>query len=97
VNRHERLVQNQDRFRYANERLQERLSGAGVTDHRHVPFFCECADEMCLGRIRATLDEFDEAHAGSQHYFLLPGHSTVYGEEAVETNGRYDVMTKEAA
>jgi hypothetical protein len=95
VTRHERPVQNQDRFRYANERLEERLSGAGVTDHRHVPFFCECADATCLGRIRATLDELDEAHTSSQHHFLLPGHSTVDGEVAVETNGRYDVMTKE--
>ena len=96
MDREERLIQNQDQFRHANERLQERLADAGMADHRPVPFFCECADEDCLGRIDATLEEFDQAHATSEHYFILPGHATVDGEEAIAANGRYEVVTKEA-
>ena len=89
------MVENQDRFRYANERLRSLVVDAGTTDHRHVPFFCECADEECEEKLNATLDEFEEAHLTSQHYFILPEHLTIDGEEATEQNGRYEVVTKE--
>jgi hypothetical protein len=90
------MIGNQERFRFANERLRSLLVGAGRTDHRHVPFFCECADESCEGRLKATLDEFEDAHLTSQHFFILPGHLTLDGEDAIEQNGRYDVVTKES-
>ena len=90
------MLQNQESFRYANERLRDTVGGAGVTDHRHIPFLCECAYGDCSGRLNATLDEFEDAHPTSQHYFILPGHLTVDGEEAIEENGRYEVVTKEA-
>jgi hypothetical protein len=48
-----------------------------------------------VGRLPATLDEFDDAHMGTDHYFILPGHSRIDGEEALEENGRYEVVTKE--
>jgi hypothetical protein len=89
------MVLNQQAFRHANERLYERVSGAGVTDHRHVPFLCECAADDCLGRINATLSEFEEAHAKYSDYFILPGHRRIQGEVAIEENGRYEVVTKE--
>jgi hypothetical protein len=94
VFREERLTENQQTFRYANERLVERLAAAGTQDHRHVPFFCECADESCSDRVNATLDEFEEAHVTSNHYFILPGHARIEAEEAIEENGRYDVVVK---
>jgi hypothetical protein len=89
------MLENQERFRYANERLRGLVLEAGSTDHRHIPFFCECADESCRGKLNATMDEFEEAHLTSQHYFILPGHLTINGEEAIEENGRYEVVTKE--
>ena len=89
------MRENQRTFRYANERLRELLIGSGTTDHRHVGFFCECADRACLGRLNATVDEFEEAHVNYQHYFILPGHSRMDGEESLEENGRYEVVTKE--
>lgn len=92
--RQERLVENQQMFRYANERLRERIIEAGVSDHRHIPFLCECAEEACHGRIEATLEEFEQAHFLRNQYFSLPGHARVDGEEAIEENGRYDVLTK---
>lgn len=92
----ERMIENQQQFRYANERLRGLVVEAGTADHRHIPFFCECADEGCQGKIRATLDEFEEAHFTSQQYFILPGHLTIKGEEPIEQNGRYEVVTKES-
>jgi len=84
-------------FRQANERLRNQVVGAGTTDHRHVPFFCECADEACHGRVEATLDEFEEAHMTYDHYFILPGHARIEGEESIEDNRRYQVVVKESA
>jgi hypothetical protein len=95
MDRAERMLENQQTSRYANERLQEKLVVAGITDHRHVPFFCECADGDCRERLEATLDEFEEAHLSSDYYFILPGHLTLDGETAIEQNGRYEVVTKE--
>jgi hypothetical protein len=95
MERRERLIENQEKFRYANERLRSLVIDAGTADHRHVPFFCECADEGCEGRLNATLDEFEEAHVTSQHFFILPGHLTLEDEDAIEQNGRYEVVTKE--
>lgn len=89
------MLESQQTFRYANERLKSVLIDSGTTDHRHVPFFCECAEGDCSSRLNATLDEFDDAHMTDQHYFILPGHSRMDGEEALEENGRYEVVTKE--
>lgn len=89
------MLENQARFRCANERLRSLVVDAGSTDHRHVPFFCECADESCQANLKATVDEFEEAHFTSQHYFILPGHLTIDGEDVIELNGRYEVVTKE--
>ena len=88
------MVGSQWLYRYANERLRERVIAAGTTDHRHAPFFCECAEQTCMGRINATLAEFDEAHFTRDHYFTLPGHLRVAHEESIEENGRYDVLLK---
>ena len=97
MTREDRQRGNQDEFRDANERLGHSIDSAIARDHRHVAFFCECADGGCLDRLPATLDEFEEAHLTANHYFILPGHLTMRGEEPVEQNGRYEVVTKEAA
>ena len=91
----EQRREHQDMFRNANERLERVISETVSRDHRHIGFFCECADEGCWERLSATADEFDDAHLTSQHYFILPGHPRMDGEEAVEENGRYEVVTKE--
>jgi len=90
----ERSAENQRTFRYANEKLRERIIDGGISDHRHIPFFCECADKACQGRIEATLDEYEQAHFLRNQYFSLPHHLRVEGEEPIEENGRYDVVTK---
>jgi hypothetical protein len=95
MDREERMVENQISFRHANEVMKEQMVDAGTVDHRHVPFFCECADGDCLGRLNATLEEFEDAHLSSDHYFILPGHVRVVGEESIEENGRYEVVIKE--
>jgi hypothetical protein len=43
------LVENQQRFRRANERLYGAVSPM-VDGDRPVPFLCECADASCMAR-----------------------------------------------
>jgi hypothetical protein len=91
--RQERLVQNQQNFRYANERLQD-IVGEANLDGKVVPFLCECADESCLGRIDLTLADYDEAHLLLDSYIILSGHPRVRGEEVAEDRGLYEIVQK---
>jgi hypothetical protein len=91
--RGERLSLNQATFRSANEGMTEVLN---VHESTLVPFLCECADLDCLGRLEATLAEFEEAHAGANRYFILRGHLRVEGEEILVENERYEVVVKTA-
>lgn len=90
--RDERLTENQRTFREANDRFQELAS---VDQDRRVPFLCECGDIECLGRVDATLSEFEVIHDDPSRYFILPGHLRAVGEEIVSQNGRYEVVIKQ--
>ena len=92
--RDERLLENQTTFRSANERLSEM---AQVDDGKFVPFLCECADIECLGRLEATLSEFELIHEDRHRFFILPGHALMDGEEILVENRRYGVVSKAAA
>jgi hypothetical protein len=93
VSRQERLTENQNRFRRANQRLRERISGLAGTDQR-VPFLCECADEMCTAPVSVTLDEYAAVRANGARYLIVPGHATIEAEDVVAENERYAVAEK---
>jgi hypothetical protein len=93
ASRDERLTLNQQTFREANDRFQELAS---VDQDRRIPFLCECGDLECLGRLEATVSEFEVVHEDSSRYFILPGHLRAGGEEIVANNGRYEVVIKSA-
>jgi hypothetical protein len=91
ASRDEGLAENQRTFRQANDRFQELAS---VDQDRRVPFLCECGDIACLGRLEATLSEFEVVHEDPARYFILPGHVRVKGEQILTRNERYEVVTK---
>ncbi|MGH3024287.1 MAG: hypothetical protein ACRDNI_11570 [Gaiellaceae bacterium] len=90
----ERLVENQRTFRSANERISDLVR---VQDGKRVPYLCECADIACFGRLEASVSEFVLIHEDRAHYFILPGHMRVDGEEILSANARYEVVDKRAA
>lgn len=94
---YERGQQNQREFRHANERLSNVItdSNAGL-DGRLIPFFCECADRGCMGRITITADRYEAIHLDVRDYVILPGHLRIAGEEILEENGYYEVVQKAA-
>lgn len=89
-------AENQDVSRSANERLQD-VVGRTVEDGRTVPFFCECADDACRGRVEISIDDYFIAHLDSHHYVIIPGHPRIDGEVIVHDHGHYEVVTKAAA
>jgi hypothetical protein len=91
--REARLVENQERFRDMNERLETAVEDFVATEER-VAFLCECADENCLGRVSLTLSEYDDVRAVENRFFMLPGHKIAAGEEVVEEHDRFHVTQK---
>jgi hypothetical protein len=91
--REQRLTLNQETFRSANEGMHSAIDAEGTT---RVPFLCECADLGCLGRLEASLDEFDVVHESEDRYFILPGHMRIDGEKILSENERYQVVSKAA-
>jgi hypothetical protein len=91
--REERLVQNQELFRYANERLGDIVTRANL-DGYVVSFLCECADEDCFGRIELTLFEYEQAHLLSDSYIILVGHRRVVNEDVTEKRDTYEIVQK---
>ena len=79
-------AENQDVSRSANERLQD-VVGRTVEDGRTVPFFCECADDACRGRVEISIDDYFIAHLDPR----------IDGEVIVHDHGHYEVVTKAAA
>jgi len=91
--RNDRLVANQETFRSANRGMIEAVD---VGPAELVPFLCECSDFGCLGRLEASLPEYEEAHGADDRQFILPGHPRIEGEEILSENGRYEVVSKAA-
>ncbi len=89
----DRLVQNQELFRRANERLGE-LVADRVPHGRSVPFLCECADEECVGTVPVPFDEFERVRAQPRRFVVLPGHRLVPLEHVVERRDEYCIVEK---
>jgi hypothetical protein len=93
MTREDRLMENQMRFRSANERLDERAKEYASEGGR-VPFLCECGDDACLGRVDLSRTEYQQVRSHPQRYVILPGHPTIESEMVVADNGRFQVAEK---
>ena len=91
----ERMRENEELFRTANERLVEQVADAAQAD-RLVPFLCECADDLCMARMEMTFDDYRGVRADSDTFAVVPGHA-VDGEVVVREVESFHVVRKEAA
>ena len=94
--RQERQEQNQRMFRAANERMEKMIDGQ-VPHGTLIPFLCECADKECLGRINMDASDYDGIHIDRDLYIVLRDHPTMDGEEVVDQEDGYDIVSKAAA
>jgi hypothetical protein len=92
----DRMRENEEVFRMANERLRGRIAGS-VTADRLVPFLCECEDELCLERMEMTLDDYGRVRADRNTFAVVPGHAAAHGEVVVHEHRSFHVVRKEAA
>ena len=90
----DRVRENEELFRMANERLLEHVPGA-PSDDRVVPFLCECADDLCLARMEMRLDEYRRLRADADTFAVVPGHVAEEGEVVVRELPTFHVVRKE--
>jgi hypothetical protein len=86
------LVENQRRFRLANEEIDRARIELGF-DGDAVPFLCECPDRSCTNVVPLRPDEYARARAETDRYVVLPGHVPP-GENVVERHNGYVITTK---
>jgi hypothetical protein len=92
----DRMRENEEVFRLANERLRVQIADAVAAD-RLVPFLCECADERCMERVEMTLADYRGVRADADTFAIVPGHVAEHGERVVEERGSFHVVRKEVA
>ena len=77
----------------ANDRLDDRTKEYSRYGPR-VPFFCECPDDECLGRVELTHGQYREIRAHRGRYVILPGHPMIENERIIADNDDFHVVEK---
>ena len=95
ASRDDRMRENEELFRTANERLRKHVEDA-VLPGEAVPFLCECMDELCMKRIDLTLTEYRQVRARDDTFAVAPGHAAPRGEVVVDQHDGFHVVRKEA-
>ena len=90
--RNERLVQNEERLRRANE-----LVNAGRDDElrgRKELFLCECSNDDCASTVELHWDEYRAVRANADRFVIRPGHETAEVDRVIEQHDGYVVVDK---
>ena len=88
------MVENQERFQRANERLRGVIENR-VESGQPVRFLCECADGGgCRGRVNMKIAEYVEIHGDRDRYAILRDHAIVDGEGVIERRALFDIVRK---
>jgi hypothetical protein len=92
---HERVAQNNLRFRRANEAIDARAIEYELTESL-LPFLCECANERCTELVRLSAAEYDRVRADQRRFLVTPGHESADAQAAVvvDRQERYVVLEK---
>jgi hypothetical protein len=86
------LAETQRAFRIGNERMRGAVEAWAGGEP--IPFFCECTDDTCMGRVDLTLDEYASIRTHENRFVILRDHPILPGERIVEENGLYQVTEK---
>ena len=72
----ERVAENQDAFRQANERI-ETAADEIARDIEFLPFICECPDRRCVETTKLDRHEYESVRAKGNRFFVVPGHEVL--------------------
>jgi hypothetical protein len=79
----DRVAENQDAFRQANEEIEDAADSIGG-DLDPLPFICECPKRECFEIARLTRQEYESVRASGNTFLVAPGHE-VFAVEGVTT------------
>jgi hypothetical protein len=102
-----RLLENEATFREINERVQRGFDELhamakedgdqnhyGLNNNIELSFYCECADENCLDRIKMTLDDYQAIHEDNKAFIVVPGHVVKKYEDVTAKESNYWCVRK---
>ena len=94
----QRVAQNQEAFRAANEEI-ETAALSMAPDLPRVPFICECPETGCTRTIRLPVSEYEAIRSDPRRFVVISGHEVceVEGEEVARIVARapeYTIMEK---
>lgn len=89
-----RMRHNEELFREINERIDE-VRAPALRDTPTV-YVCECADATCTQRVALEPDEYGEARANEQRFFVVRGHERPELETVVGGGVAYVLVEKHA-
>ncbi len=92
--REARLVENEKTFRSANDLLADIVEQSS-SDAAVIPFLCECADDLCLGRVELTSAAYQDVRAHTNRFVIIAGHLQAEAEKVVGRLGPYELVEKE--
>ena len=87
----ERIRRNEESFREANSRIEDKAREVGLAPP--LPMLCECFDPNCVGLIQVEPSAYERVRLNADRFFVIPGHQ-VEGEQVVEESAAYLVVDK---
>jgi len=94
----DRVAENQDAFRRANEQIEGAADSIGG-DIEPLPFLCECPKRECFEIARLTRREYESVRAHGSTFLVAPGHEVCDVEDVtiarvVQRFDAYSLMEK---
>lgn len=89
-----RLAENEVIFRQANKDMEDFLKDTGAADATTVPFFCECSDTNCRGRIEISVRVYEALHNDKRRFVVIAGHQIPKIENVVQREQGFYVVEK---
>ena len=101
-----RMAENEVVFRKHNERLMKWANSynaiakkeghhAGTLDKNTLlEFFCECADENCVERVKETASKYKKIHQSKDTFIIKPGHNVISIEKVIHKESDYHIVEK---
>jgi hypothetical protein len=71
--REQRIAENNEAFRAANERIRDSADSYAV-DMERIPFLCECPLEGCVEILLMTPAEYAAVRSSPHHFMTAVGH-----------------------
>jgi hypothetical protein len=91
-----RAAQNQMMFRSVNDQIKEAGEKLGDSTEE-LDFACECADDMCMEKIRLSSHQFLGIESEANRFIVLRGHELPEVEDVIAERVGFLIVSKRGA